>query len=60
MSSASSPVIMVWARKLRVPKKNVNAIVTAAPPNRISQMTFGTLPSAAIRRDRRACVMRSS
>lgn len=42
------PVITVCAERLRVPRKNVNAIVKTAPPNRRVQITPGTVPSEAI------------
>jgi hypothetical protein len=43
-----------------MPKKKVKAIVTTAPPSNTSQMTSGTPPSAAINRERRDSVKRSS
>ena len=59
-STDNSAVIIVCAGRLRVPKKKVKATVRIAPQNNTNQMTFGTVPSAAIKRARRALVMRSS
>jgi hypothetical protein len=56
MSSASSAVMNVCARKLSAPKKNVKPRVMIAPPNRMSHTTPGTTPSASTSRTRRAWV----
>ena len=58
--AVSAPVIMDWARRLSVAKKNVKATVTMAPPNKTNHTIPGTMPAATTSRALRAWVTTSS